>query len=30
MQKDNYNQKLQQMIDEGIRNGIYTPTEDNA
>ena len=30
MQKDDYNQKLQQMIDEGIRNGIYTPTEDNT
>ena len=30
MQKDDYNQKLQHMIDEGIRNGIYTPTEDNA
>ena len=22
--------RLQQMIDEGIRNGIYTPTEDNT
>ena len=30
MQKDDYNQKLQQMIYEGIRNGIYTPTEDNT
>ena len=30
MQKGDYNQKLQQMIDEGIRNGIYTPTEDNT
>ena len=29
MEKDDYNQKLQQMIDEGIRNGIYTLTEDN-
>ena len=28
MQKYDYNHKLQQMIDEGIRNGIYTPTED--
>ena len=30
MQKDDYNHKLQQMIDEGIKNGIYTPTEDNT
>ena len=30
VQKDDYNHKLQQMIDEGIRNGIYTPTEDNT
>ena len=30
MQKDDYNQKLQQMIDEEIRNGIYTPAEDNT
>ena len=30
MQKDDYNHKLQQMIDEGIRNDIYTPTEDNT
>ena len=30
MQKNDYNHKLQQMIDEGIRNGIYTPTEDNT
>ena len=29
MQKDDYNHKLQQMIDEEIKNGIYTPTEDN-
>ena len=29
-QKDDYNHKLQQMIDEGIRNGIDTPTEDNT
>ena len=30
MQKDDYNHKLQQMIDEVIKNGIYTPTEDNT
>ena len=30
MQKDDYNHKLQQMIDEGIKNGIYNPTEDNT
>ena len=30
MQKDYYNHKLQQMIDERIKNGIYTPTEDNT
>ena len=30
MQKDDYNRKLQQMIDEGIRIGIYIPTEDNT
>ena len=30
MQKDDYNQKLQQTIDVGIKNGIYTPTEDNT
>ena len=30
MQKNDYNKKLQQMIDEGIRNRIYTPTEDNT
>ena len=30
MQKDDYDHKLQQMIDEGIKNGIYTPTEDNT
>ena len=30
MQKDDYNHKLQQMIDEGIKNGIYTRTEDNT
>ena len=30
MQKDDYNHKLQQMIDEGIRIGIYAPTEDNT
>ena len=30
MQKDDYNHKLQQMIDERIKNGIYTPTEDNT
>ena len=30
MQKDCYNQKLKQMVDKGIRNGIYTPTEDNT
>ena len=30
MQKDDYNQKLQQMIDEGITNDLYTPTEENT
>ena len=30
MQKDDYNHKLQQMIDEGIKNGIYAPTEENT
>ena len=30
MQKDDYNKKLQHMIDEGIRKGIYIPTEDNT
>ena len=30
MQEDDYNKKLQQIIDEGIKNGIYTPTEDNT
>ena len=30
MQNDDYNHKLQQMIDEGIKNGIYTRTEDNT
>ena len=30
MQKDDYNDKIQQMIDEGIKNGIYTHTEDNT
>ena len=29
MQKDDYSHKLQQMIDEEIKNGIYTPTKDN-
>ena len=29
MQKDDYSHKLQQMIDEEIKNGIYKPTEDN-
>ena len=30
MQKDDYNDKIQQMIDEGIKNGIYTHTEDKT
>ena len=30
MQKGDYNHKLQQMIDQAIKNGIYTPTEDNT
>ena len=30
MQEDDYNKKLQQIIDEGIKNGICTPTEENT
>ena len=28
MQKDDYNHKLQQMINEEIKNGVYSPIED--
>ena len=28
MQKDDYNHKLKQVIDEEIKNGVYTPIED--
>ena len=30
MQKGDYNHKLQQIIDEGIKMVFYTPTEDNT
>ena len=30
MQKDDYNHKLEQMVDKGVKNGINTPTEDNT
>ena len=30
MQKNDYNHKLQQMIVEVMKNGIYTPTENNT
>ena len=30
MQKDDYNHKLEQMVDKGVKNGINTPIEDNT
>ena len=30
MNKADYHNKLQEMIDDGIKNGTYTPTEDQT
>ena len=30
MEKDDYNHELQQMVDEGVKNGINTPNEGNT
>ena len=30
MQREDYDMKLQNMIDDGIRQGIYSPTVDKT
>ena len=30
MQREDYDMKLQNMIDDGIRQGIYSPTVDTT
>ena len=30
MKKEDYYKKLQEMIDDGIAKGIYTPTKDTT
>ena len=30
MQREDYDMKLQNMIDDGIRQGVYSPTVDTT